>query len=66
MKVKELKLNKAVKALIIITVLTLLFVAAVYLIAYLTGFRIMYFGEDRFIGKIIKQDGGELPWKGTV
>lgn len=67
MKIKELKVNKAVKAAVIIAVLTLLFAGAAYLIVYLSGFRIIKYasdsGETRFFGKIGKD--GE-PSTGTV
>ncbi len=67
MKVKERKANKTIKAVIIIFILAVVFVAAAYLSVYLSGYRIIRYksadGETRFFGTV-GADG--LPSKGTV
>ena len=58
MKIKEIKISKAVKAVVIILVLALIFVATAYLVIYLSGYRIIRYaapdGETRFFGKVDK------------
>ena len=68
MKLKEkVKVSKAIKAVIIIIVLTMVFVAAAYLTVYLSGYRIIKYqspdGETRFMGKT---DKNGQPLSGTV
>lgn len=68
MKIKEkVKAGKAVKAVIIILVLTAVFVGTAYLIVYLSGYRIIKYqspdGESRFMGKV---DKSGQPVSGTL
>ena len=67
MKIKEIKVSKAIKAVLIVLALALVLLGLVYLVIYLSGYRIIRYasesGETRFFGKVGK-DG--QPMTGTV